>query len=273
MRSYSKVFKASGLSFLNEVKVIEHPFSNNSLNEEIESELNNTNEETQQQSVQIIEEAKKSAQKIIEEANQKANLRESVAQDKISAWWEENNKKLEEITFEANQKGYQDGLIQGREVGKTEIQQEYEGQMKQVQSLLYQAYDQKKVIISEAEPFLLELSGAIASKIIQQELLSYPDKFIEVIKQHILRVKEKESITVCVHPDDFEYVQGQRSHLLSIVNGETEIKIIPDHSVSLKGCIIRTSYGSVDARIDTQLDEIKKVIFEVGRELIQDVIS
>ncbi|WP_412176713.1 FliH/SctL family protein [Bacillus sp. T3] len=39
-----------------------------------------------------------------------------------------------------------------------------------------------------------------------------------------------------------------------------------DHSVSQQGCIIRTAYGSIDARIDTQIEEIKKAILEIGRE-------
>jgi flagellar assembly protein FliH len=273
MTSYSKVFKAPHVSFFGEVKVLTHPIPSRSNDEGIVKDQNKMNIEAQQKAVQIIEEAQKNAQKILEDAHQKANLLESAAKEEISIWWVENKEKLEMLSFEANQKGYQDGLIKGKEVGRTEIQREYEGQMKQVQNLLCQAYDQKEAIISEAEPFLLELSGVIASQILKQELHSYPEKFIETIKQHILRVKEKESITVCVHPDDFEFVQEQRSYLLSLVNGETEIKIIPDHSVSLKGCIIRTSYGSIDARIDAQLEELKKVIFEVRRELRHDLVS
>ena len=37
---------------------------------------------------------------------------------------------------------------------------------------------------------------------------------------------------------------------------------MPDVSVKDYGCVIRSSFGSIDARIDTQLSEIK-------RELIQ----
>jgi len=41
----------------------------------------------------------------------------------------------------------------------------------------------------------------------------------------------------------------------------------------VKGCIIRTAYGSVDARIDTQIEEIKKVILEARREPDSGIVS
>ena len=160
--------------------------------------------------------------------------------------------------------------MDGFEKGKTEAEQalqlEYESRLNQVQQLLQEGYAQKQAIISEAEPFLLEMSTVIAEQILKQELADVPEKFVELIKQQILRFKEKDSITVCVHPDDFEFIQSQRKSFISVVNGETEIKIIPDHSVSPKGCMIRSAYGSVDAGIDTQLEEIKKAIMAARRE-------
>lgn len=272
MISYSKVFKASGVFITDEVVVLDRPLPSLSMDKDIAIDENNI-PPGQQEALKIIAEAKEGAQKILEDAYQKANLLEATAKEKIDAWWEENQRKLEDLSLEANQKGYQVGLVKGREEGLSEIKKDYEEQMQQVKGLLLGAYEQKELIIAEAEPFLLELSSAIAEQILQQELHSYPEKFIQVIKNHILRVKEKESITVCVHTDDFEFVQEQRSALLSVVNGETEVKVIPDYSVTPKGCIIRTSYGSIDARIDTQLEEIKKVIIEVRKGLKHDLVS
>lgn len=212
---------------------------------------------------QIIQEAEVQAKLIIERAEEKARSLEKAAEEKISQWWEENQRQLEKLSREAEHKGYHDGYAQGKQEAMKEVTSEYQGKIEQIQNLLEQAYEQKASIISEAEPFLLELSTVIATHIIKKELDNNPEQFVELIKEHILRFKEKEFITVCVHPDDFDFIQAQRSHLIAVVNGETEIKIIPDHSVTSKGCIIRTAYGSVDARIDTQIEEIKKVILEV----------
>lgn len=276
MTSYSKVFKASHLTFVNEVKVIKQPLT--SMNHQ-EDEMQNAdmiepNEENMRHDPHhLIEEAQAKAQGIIATAEQNARTLESEAQEKVKQWWEENQTKLNSMSVEAKQHGYNEGFDNGRQDAKNQIQQEYQAKIAEAEHLLQQAYEQKETIIAEAEPFLLELSTTIASQIIKQELETSPDKLVELIKQHILRFKEKDFITVCVHPDDFDFIQSQRAHLVAVVNGETEIKIIPDHTVTPKGCIIRTAYGSVDARIDTQLEEIKNVILQAGRDSESDIIS
>lgn len=274
--SYSKVFKASQVSLINDVKVIKQPQVQFQI---VDEEGNQSSSQmvdeviSHEHAQQLIQEANEESQVIIEAAANKARTLEAEAEERMNLWWEENQKKLESMSFEAKQHGYQEGFELGKLEAEQQIQQQYQGKMEQIQNLLEQAFQQKEQIISEAEPFLLELSTVIASQIIKQELENSPGKFIELIKQHILRVKEKDSITVCVNPDDYAFIQGQRAHLVAMVNGETEIKIIPEHSISPKGCIIRTAFGSVDARIDTQLDEIKKVILEARRVNDSGVIS
>ncbi|MFJ7726552.1 FliH/SctL family protein [Neobacillus sp. NPDC097160] len=276
MASYSKVFKATNLSLIEEVKVISQPLlAVNAQGEAPDTESQQEGNEIfgTQKANQLIQAAKAEAKAIIEMAEQNASSIESATSDKINQWWEENQQKLEVLTLEAKQQGFEEGLASGKQEAILKIQQEYQGKLEQVQHLLNVAYEQKESIIAEAEPFLLEMSTVIASQIVKQELESNPEHFVELIKQHILRFKEKESITVCVHPEDFDFIQSHRIQLVAVVNGETEIKIIPDHSVSLKGCIIRTAYGSVDARIDTQIEEIKKVILEARREPESGIIS
>ncbi|ETI69344.1 FliH/SctL family protein [Neobacillus vireti] len=276
MASYSKVFKATNLSLIEEVKVISQPLlAINAQGEISDTETQQAGDEGigTQKANQLIQAAKAEAQAIIEMAEQNARSIEAATTDKINQWWEDNQQKLEGLSLEAKQQGFEEGLATGKQEAIQKIQQEYQEKLEQVQHLLNAAYEQKASIISEAEPFLLELSTVIASQIVKRELETNPDHFVELIQQHILRFKEKESITVCVHPDDFDFIQSQRVHLVAVVNGETEIKIIPDHSVSLKGCIIRTAYGSVDARIDTQIEEIKKVILEARREPESGTIS
>lgn len=275
MASYSKVFKASNVSLMGEVKVITPPVSLHMTVADEEFSLPQAAEEDAgiQKSSEMLEEAKEQAEAIIAAAEQHAQAIEAAAEGEINQWWEENQKKLESMSLEAQQQGYMEGLARGKEEAETAVRKEYEGQLAQINQLLQQSYEEKEAIVSEAEPFLLELSTVIATQIIKQELESNPEKFVELIKQHILRFKEKEFITICVHPADFDFIQSQRAHLIAVVNGETEIRIIPDHSVTEKGCIIRTAYGSIDARIDTQIEEIKRVILEARRTPESETIS
>lgn len=267
MISYSKIFKASQLSLTDEVKIISHP---KPVTEEHHYDVNDE-QIPETESGEAIDNsyfhrANEQANAIIEQAEQIAREKEAHAEEKIKQWWQENKSELEVVKIDATHQGYEEGYIKGKLEAESEIRQAYEEKFIQVQQIIDQAYHEKAAIIAEAEPFLLELSTAIATQIVRQELTSQPEKFVELIQQHILRFKEKEYITICVHPDDFDYIQTQRAHLISVVNGGTEIKIIPEHSVTAKGVVIRTAYGSIDARIDTQIEEIKKALLEAGRE-------
>lgn len=42
---------------------------------------------------------------------------------------------------------------------------------------------------------------------------------------------------------------------------------MPDSTVKDRGCVIRSSFGSVDARIDTQLAEIKKELVRIALDV------
>ncbi|MBL4952951.1 flagellar assembly protein FliH [Neobacillus sp. YIM B02564] len=274
MASYSKIFKAANVSITDEVKVITPVYipANSSISTDAD-EAEKANSLSNSDANLFIQEAEEKAQAIIQEARNKAQAIETAAEERINQWWTENNQKLEEMSLAAKEEGFQAGYISGQQEATAKVEQAYREKLTQAGDILQQAYEQKKAIISEAEPFLLELSTVIASQIIKQELEEYPDKFIELIKQHILRFKEKEHITICVNPDDYPYIQSQRSHLISVVNGETEIKIIPDYSVAAKGCVIRTEYGSIDARIDTQMEEIKRALLEARKVMQHDTVS
>ncbi|MFF2448094.1 FliH/SctL family protein [Neobacillus sp. NPDC058068] len=171
--------------------------------------------------------------------------------------------QLEEEKRRGYQEGYQNGFEEGTEHAKLQNREIIE----QASAILEQAFQEKQAVIQEAEPFVIELSVEIAKKILQQELQLNQEALLPMIKQSLSSVYETTSLTISVAPADFAFVQKQREQLLSVVNGKIEIKIVPDYSVLQGGCMIHTSSGSVDARIDVQLSEIKKALLTYQQEL------
>ena len=138
--------------------------------------------------------------------------------------------------------------------------------MNEAQECLREAYLAKDQIIQEAEPFLVELACGIAEKVIDKQLTIEPDHIIELIRQSLSRKREQGFITLCVAPDQFAFVQAAREELSLSIDSQAELQILPDSTVKDKGCVIRSSFGSVDARIDTQLAEIKKELVRIALE-------
>ncbi|MMZ67139.1 flagellar assembly protein H [compost metagenome] len=113
---------------------------------------------------------------------------------------------------------------------------------------------------------MVELSCAIAEKIIDRQLELKPEYSVELIKKSLSRKREQGVLTLCVSPSQFAFVQAAREELSLVIDSQAELQILPDASVQDRGCVIRSSFGSVDARIDTQLSEIKKELLRISRQ-------
>jgi flagellar assembly protein FliH len=188
------------------------------------------------------------------------------AQKELDVWRLQEEERFLAQLEEQKRLGYEEGYQLGIQDGTLHAEQQYQLQLNKAAAILEQAYEEKTSIIKEAEPFVIELSTEIAKKVLQQELKANPESLLFLIKQTLSTVYETASLSIGVAPEDFAFVQKQREQLLAVDNGQVEVKIIPDYSIEQGGCIIRTSSGSIDARIDVQLSEIKKVLLSLGQE-------
>jgi flagellar assembly protein FliH len=51
-------------------------------------------------------------------------------------------------------------------------------------------------------------------------------------------------------------VRASREDLIAMVDGIRNIEIVDDRRVDAGGCVIETNGGTIDAKLDTQLNEI-----------------
>ena len=221
-------------------------------------------EEAEQLRRQMIEKAKRQAEQILQQAQAESEKKLAEAESEIERWWEERRRedeqRIETIIAEARERGFE----QGRAEAEQFVLAEYEQRLDEAAAILEKAHAEKEKIIAEAEPFLLELSTEIAAKVIGKQLELEPQWTIEAIRKVLGRRKEHGMITLCVAPEHFAYISDAREELMLVLDSQADLQIIPDKRVRDAGCIVRSSYGSIDARIDTQLAELKKALLEAS---------
>lgn len=215
---------------------------------------------------QMLADAKEFAESQVKAASDEAEQLLAEARQQIEAWWSERREQdehlVEAVKSEAFNEGFEEGRVQAEQTLKIKIDE----MMSEASAVLQQAYIEKERIIQEAEPFLVELSCAIAEKIIDRQLELKPEYSVELIKKSLSRKREQGVLTLCVSPSQFAFVQAAREELSLVIDSQAELQILPDASVQDRGCVIRSSFGSVDARIDTQLSEIKKELLRISRQ-------
>jgi flagellar assembly protein FliH len=223
-------------------------------------------EELERMKNKVIEDAEAYAEQCIQEATAEAEqIRQRALQD-IEAWWAERRAQDEQLSLAAKEEGYEQGFQSGSGEAEDKVRQEYSAMLEEGRSIITQAVQIKQHIIAESEPFLIDLAAGIAEKIIGRQLDLQPEWVLELVRHTLSRRREKGVITLCVSPSQFGFVQNAREELIVSIDSQAELQIIPDATVKDHGCVVRSSFGSIDARIGTQLDEIKAVLRHIAEQ-------
>lgn len=203
---------------------------------------------------------------VIEETKHELALQKAQVQKELAEWRQKEQERFLTELEEQKRLGYEEGYQLGLKDGTDLAEEMCKARIEKSTEVLEQAFQEKAVVIKEAEPFVIELTTEIAKKVLQQELKIHPEALLHLIKQNLDAVYETSLISIGVAPEDFAFVQKQRQQLMTLDNGQVEVKVFPDYSIVQGGCIIRTESGSVDARIDVQLSEIKKALLSYQQE-------
>ncbi|EFM13056.1 Flagellar assembly protein FliH/Type III secretion system HrpE [Paenibacillus curdlanolyticus YK9] len=213
---------------------------------------------------EIIADAQQFAEEHVRDAVEHSNTLLANAESQINEWWQERRIEDEAIVTQAREEGFQSGYDDGRSQALHELHQEWQQRIEEASSLLTAAYRMREQIIQESEPFLVDLSCAIAEKLIGRQLSVSPEIAIEMIRKSLARRREQGVITLCVAPQHLAFMQAAREELTLSIDSQAELHILPDPTVRDHGCVIRSSFGSIDARIDTQLTEIKRELVQLA---------
>ncbi len=161
---------------------------------------------------------------------------------------------------QGQEQGYQDGLIQGRQAGREEWQNLLDQAVAQTKQMLMATEKDAKEMMKDAERQIIDIALAVSRKILAYEIAENPIVVLPLVKAALEKVSDQEDIVIRVSNDDFDSVLLAKRDLQNMVGREHALKIIPDRTIESGSCVIDTSYGTVDGRIDTQFTIIKKVL-------------
>jgi flagellar assembly protein FliH len=123
-------------------------------------------------------------------------------------------------------------------------------------------------VLRESEEDLLKLSVMVAGTIIRQEIAQDRRILAKVVATALENSKEHDEIVIRLNPEDYKLVTSHKHTYLPGIDDRKTLNLKPDESVSAGGCIVDTVMGEVDARLETQLEEIYKHLLEERGEII-----
>ncbi len=196
-----------------------------------------------------VEEAKGEAIRIVEEAEQKAGRIEEAARKKALSYIQEAVKKAR---------------AEGREEGFSTGEEEAGRLIDRLHIILDAAIDKRKNLIDSTERQLIDLVLLISKKVVKVISEKAHAVVVANVKEALKKVSGETEITIKVNTKDLEITTKHKDSLIKKIEGIKHVTIEEDSRVDPGGCIIETSFGDIDARIQRQLglleDRIRELI-------------
>ena len=216
---------------------------------------------SQETALRVDEELVIAGKKQVAEMLQQANLMiDEMKQQAIREAAVEADRLKTKAAEEGTAEGHATGLRQGLDAAKQQMAAQLQQTCDQCNAMVATAEQEARQILQEAEPKIIEMVMAISRKVITDEVETRPTVVLELVRGALARVRDQNQIIIHVSPDDYEFIMQSRRTLQAVVGAEQTLTVTADAVLGKGGCLIETSFGTVEAGIDTQLDSIHRVL-------------
>jgi len=171
-----------------------------------------------------------------------------------------------ETEEDARKRGYEAGFEEGKkavfENHMSEYQEDIEALSSALRHIRSSLEDGKRRLEKAAERDLVTLALAVAKKVIDHEVSVTPEVAANVARRAVGLLGERETVELLLNPDDIKLIEAYLPELRKEFADLREVQLTPVNSVPRGGCVARTEVGTVDARIESQIDQIAKELLE-----------
>lgn len=217
-----------------------------------EEEITKTRQLAEQEAAEIVEKAVNEAEAMKGEAEQiKAESETAAAEIRKAAW------------VEGRQEGYDAGLKEGKEQGYAELHQVIADANAKAEKTMRDAEEEKEKFVQEAEEEIVRVIFHAIDKILPQHFIDAPQIILPLVKKSLLKIKDQAKVIVHVSPEHYDLVLLARSELQTELEGNATLEVVSDESLKLGDVILETPNGDVDARLETQMELVKKAVQDV----------
>ena len=164
---------------------------------------------------------------------------------------------------QAKKEAYEQGFNQGRDEGIKKSKKDIEPLLHKFENALLELENTKKRIYTAAEKEAVDLSLAIAKKIVGNEIITNKNIIAHVVKEALRRVEGHDQITIKVNPTELNTINNARHEINEIVKCMEKVNIEGDDEIAAGGCVVHTNIGDIDARIEKQFDIVEEA-FRLG---------
>ena len=152
--------------------------------------------------------------------------------------------------LQGQEQGYAAGLDQGRA--------EWADRVAALDALLASLSNKLEAGIAGSEDLMVEIVFESVSKIIGNAALRR-EGVAAIVQQALQGIGEREILVLRLAPRDVDLLRDLRAELTRFADCRS-LELVADERVELGGCLIETSGGGLDGRLETQFQRLRDLL-------------
>ena len=161
---------------------------------------------------------------------------------------------------EAYERGRAEGLAVGRKKARAKLAEELDQTRAELQQRLAETLTSlgtlRDRLDREYVQSMRELAIEVASRIVRERIDEGDPVAARALDEALSALPESQDLVARIHPDD---VAGIREHLEKTPT-RAGIELVEDPAISRGGCVLESSLGTVDARVETATSALRNAV-------------
>lgn len=175
------------------------------------------------------------------EVRERANLVIQEAEQAAAELLAEVENEARELAEEATTLGQQEGF------SEAEHQREQIAQMEQR-------------MLREVEGEVVRTALRIAGELLDAEMAAREDAVVDIVCAALGTASQARDVFLRVSPADVAALRDNKTRLIDALGRARDVEVREDRNVKPGGVLIQTESGVIDAQLETQLEEIARVL-------------
>jgi flagellar assembly protein FliH len=173
-------------------------------------------------------------------------------------------KEAKERALAAEKEAYEKGFSQGEKDGLELGFKRLEAHLQSFQKVLAEVQRFQKEFFQKHEKEMVQFLITLVRKILRQDNPQAEQIVTAILHEAFRCVEERKGVQIRLHPKDYEFLKDHPERLPFPLNEASAegIKLAADPSLLRGGCLIETSFGDIDATLESQLDQITAGIWQ-----------
>jgi flagellar assembly protein FliH len=164
------------------------------------------------------------------------------------------------IDPQALERAFQEGLAEGRRQAMAEHGARWKAQSRVFEQAIASVQQIRDAVFTRSIQDVAEAVVLISWHVIRRELAVPGHQVESLVRSVIGEVRASDEIMVRVAPQDKAEMRAALPTLLEELGRDTSVRLEADPGISSGGAIVETSWGRVDATVETQLQAFAETV-------------